>query len=199
MANEFSAGAAPHGAAHNRIAEDILVLTAGLGAGAGVMYLCDSRRGRARRGRLIAEFSHLIPRDKGRGAKRAKDLLNRVGGLAAEAVSALVSTLDDEGPVPDEVLVGRVRGRMGHILANPDEIRVHAREGVVTLQGQVTHTERRRLRQELRGIAGVRRVNDCLTTRSLLAPGLLMGLAAGLALFGNSGSSRSGGAAGRAG
>jgi hypothetical protein len=174
------------GAAHHRIAEDILVLTAGLGTGAGLMYLCDPKRGRVRRGRLIAEFSRFIRRDENRMAKRAKDLLNRVGGLAAEAVSALT----EEEPVADEVLIERVRARMGHIVSHPHEVQVHAKDGVVTLEGLVTHAEKRRFREAVRTISGVKRVHDRLTTRSLLAPGLLMGLAAGLALLGRTGASR---------
>ena len=133
MTNEKSTGSAPHGAVYKRIAEDILVLTAGLGTGAGLMYLCDPKRGRARRGRLIAEFSGLIRRDEGRMKKRAKDLLNRVGGLAAEAVSALT----EEEPVADEVLIERVRGRMGHVLVHPHAVEIHAKDGVVTLAGAV--------------------------------------------------------------
>jgi len=179
MTNEKSTGSAPHGAVYKRIAEDILVLTAGLGTGAGLMYLCDPKRGRARRGRLIAEFSGLIRRDEGRMKKRAKDLLNRVGGLAAEAVSALT----EEEPVADEVLIERVRGRMGHVLVHPHAVEIHAKDGVVTLQGEVTHAERRQFREEVRTIPGVKRVHDRLRTRSLLSPGLLMGLGAGLALL----------------
>jgi hypothetical protein len=75
---------------------------------------------------------------------------------------------------------------MGHVLSHPNAVNVHAKDGVVTLEGEVTHAERRRFRQELRTIAGVKRVNDCLTTRSLVAPGLLIGLAAGFALLSSS-------------
>ena len=180
------------GAAHHRITEDILVLTAGLGTGAGLMYLCDPKRGRVRRGRLIAQVSRFIRRDENRMAKRAKDVLNRVGGLAAEGVSALT----EEEPAADEVLIERVRARMGHVVSHPHEVRVQAKDGVVTLEGLVTHAERRRFREEAGAIPGVKRVKDRLTTRSLLAPGLLMGLAAGLALLGKTGTSRTHPAAG---
>ncbi len=183
MTNGHSSSVAPHGAAYKRIAEDILVLTAGLGAGAGLMYLCDPNRGRARRSRLAGELHGFIRRDESRVAKRAKDLLHRVGGLAAEAVSALT----EEGEsVADQVLVERVNSRMGHAVAHPHEVKVQARDGVVTLEGKLTHSERRRLRQEVKAIPGVKRVNDCLTGRpGSFAPGLLVGLAAGLALLGH--------------
>jgi len=177
-------GVSRHGAAH--IAEDILVLTAGLGTGAGLMYLCDPNRGRARRSRLAGEFLGFIRRDENRMAKRAKDVLNRVGGLAAEAVSALT----EEESVTDEVLVARVRTRLGHVLSHPHEVKVRADNGVVTLEGKLTHAERRLLREEVKAIPGVKRINDQLKARSSFAPGLLIGLAAGLALLGKTDSSR---------
>lgn len=183
MTNGNSISAAPHGAAYKHIAEDILVLTAGLGAGAGLMYLCDPNRGRARRSRLAGELHGFIRRDESRVAKRAKDLLHRVGGFAAEAVSALTEEAES---VTDEVLIARVNSRLGHVLSHPHEVKVQARDGVVTLEGKLTHSERRRLRQEVKDIPGVKRVNDCMTSRPVsFAPGLLIGLAAGLALLGH--------------
>jgi len=104
------------GAAHHRITEDILVLTAGPGTGAGLMYLCDPKRGRLRRGRPIAELSRFIRRDENRMAKRTS---------------------------------------MGHIVSRPHEIRVQAKDGIVTLEGLVTHAEKRRFREEVRTIPGV--------------------------------------------
>lgn len=181
-----SSGAAPRNGLYGRIAEDILLLTAGLGTGAGLMYLCDPKRGRARRGRLVAEVSGLIRRDEGKITNRAKDLLNRVGGLATEAVSALI----EEGPVADEVLVQRVRSRMGHIVSKPHEIQVRVHSGVVTLEGMVTHAERRRVRENVKSIHGVKSLDDHLKTRFRLDPGLLMGIAAGLAWIGKAGSHR---------
>jgi hypothetical protein len=176
-----------NGAAYKRIAEDILALAAGLGAGAGLMFLCDPQRGRARRSRLAGELSGLIRRDESRVAKHAKDMLHRVGGLAAEAMSAIAR--EAEG-VADEVLVERVNSRLGHVIPHPHDVAVYAKDGVVTLEGKLARPERRRLREEVGAIPGVKRVNDCLTTRSAFAPGLLIGLAAGLAMLGKTGASR---------
>ena len=174
-------------ATSKHIAEDILFLTAGFGAGAGVMYLCDPNRGRTRRSRLATELSGLIRRDERKMAKRAKDLLHRVGGLAAEGASAFT----EEAPVADDVLIERVRSRLGHVVSHPHEIDVHASEGVVTLSGKLTRAERRRVREEVKTIAGVKYFNDCLTSRSAFVPGLLVGLAAGLTLLGQPGSAQS--------
>ncbi|MGA2711781.1 MAG: BON domain-containing protein [Bryobacteraceae bacterium] len=185
MLNGNSKSAGPDGATYRRVGEDILALTAGLGAGAGLMYLCDPHRGRARRNRLVAQATGLFHRDENKLEKRAKYLLNRVEGFVAEAASALAP----EEEITDEVLAERVRSRMGHVLSHPQEIQVHARHGVVTLEGKLIHAERRRLKEEVRAMPGVKRVNDRLESRSVFAPGLLMGLAAGLALFSKAGSS----------
>jgi hypothetical protein len=185
MMNGNSKIAGPDGAIYRRVAEDVLALTAGLGAGAGLMYLCDPHRGRARRKQLAARASGLLHRDENKLEKHAKDLLHRVEGFVAEAASALAP----EEKITDEVLVERVRSRMGHVLPHPHEIQVHAHHGVVTLEGKLIHAERRRLKEEVRAIPGVKRVNDRLTPRSVFAPGLLVGLAAGLALLSQTGSS----------
>ena len=152
------------------------------------MYLCDPHRGRARRSWLVAEAGGLLHRDEKKLGKRAKDMLNRVQGFVAEAASAFTP----EQQVPDEVLVDRARSRMGHILSNPQGIQVHAQDGVVTLEGKLTHAERRLLRAEVRAIPGVSRVNDRLGSRLVVAPGLLMGIAAGIALFTKGGAAHSG-------
>jgi len=186
MTSANSNGAARPGAAYRHIAEDILVLTAGLGTGAGLMFLCDPNRGRARRSRLAAEFRGFLRRDESKLAKRAKDVLHRVEGLAAEAVSAFTG----QEPVTDEVLIARVRARIGHVLSHPHEVRVQADAGMVTLEGKLTHSERRLLREEVKRIPGVQRINDHLRARSSFAPGLLVGIAAGLALLGKTDSTR---------
>lgn len=181
-----------NGAALRRAGEDILALTAGLGAGAGLMYLCDPDRGRSRRNRLVAQAAGLLHHDENRLKKRAKDMLNRAHGFVAEAAS----TFAPEEQVPDDTLADRVRSRMGHILSESQGIQVHAHDGVVTLEGRLTHAERRMLGKEVGAIPGVTRVNDRMGSRRVFAPGLLMGIAAGLALFTKANPSRAGATAG---
>ena len=162
-----------------RIGEDVLALTLGLGAGAGLMFLCDPLRGRSRRKRLIAQTAGLLHQDKHKVEKRAKDMLNRVQGFVAEAAS----TLAPEAHVTDEVLAQRVRSRMGHVLSNPKAVRIDAHNGVITLEGKLTHAEKRMLREQVSAIPGVTRVDDRLRSRSVFAPGLLLGIAAGITMF----------------
>jgi hypothetical protein len=173
------------GTAAWRVAGGVLAATAGLGAGAALMYLWDPERGRTRRHRLAEETSGLLRRNEITLEKRGKDLLNRVRGVAAEAAHAL----SREEPVSDEVLGERVRSRMGHVIPHPHEIQARAKDGVVTLEGKLSHAESRRLKDALRTVRGLKRIDDRLTTGFALTPGVLVGLAAGLALLGKTATS----------
>jgi hypothetical protein len=168
-----------NGIAYGRIAEDLLALTAGLGAGAGLMYLLDPERGRIRRGRFLSKASRIVRVDEHKVAKLGKDLLHRAQGIAHEAAASVIPQED----VPDEILMERIRSRMGHVLANPRDVQVHVHAGVVTLEGKLTHASTRRVRDVVMRIPGVREVQDHLTAPSLFGAGLAAGLAAGAALL----------------
>jgi len=163
-----------------RVGEDLLALTAGLGLGAGLMYLCDPDRGRSRRSQLKGEASGILHRGEDRIEKHGKDLFNRVRGFAVKVAEEIVP---EEQPT-DEVLLERIRSRMGHIVANPHEIQVRVEKGVVTLEGKLDHPERHHLKEEIRAMQGVKRLNARLGARPLFNPALLIGIGAGLALLG---------------
>jgi len=156
---------------------NILALTAGIGVGAGLMYFFDPARGRRRRRKLIDQASSLVQHDARALQKKGGYLLNRMHGVAAEAAAAFT----EAEPVNDETLVARVRSRMGHVLADPHVIEVLADNGVITLKGKLGHAERRALKDHIRATPGVKAVHDHLEPRSVFAPGLLLGIAAGLA------------------
>ncbi len=181
MTNGNLKAEAHNGAGYRRVAEEILALAAGVGAGAGLMYLYDPDRGRSRRKRLTAEATGLLHRGEKVIEKHGTDLVNRARGLMFEATSAFVP----EEEVDDDVLAERVRSRMGHVLARPHEVHVHAQKGVITLEGNLSRADRARLTEEVEGVPGVKRVKDHLAPRSAATPGLLMGLAAGLAVASN--------------
>jgi len=162
-----------------RIGEDLLALTAGVGVGAGLMYFCDPDRGRSRRSQLMGEATGILHRGEDNLEKRGKDLMNRVHGLAVRVAEEIAP---EEEPT-DEVLTERIRSRMGHLVANPHEVQVHVESGVVTLEGKLAHSERRRLRHEVGAMPGVKRVNAHLGSRPAFNPALLIGIGAGLALL----------------
>jgi hypothetical protein len=181
--------------AQHHLGKAILALTAGLGLGAGVMYLWDPDRGRNRRNRLIGEASGLLHRDEVRLEKFGKDLLNRMRGFLVKVSSEVTP----EEPVDDETLVERVRSRMGHVLPKAHAVTAHVHNGVVTLEGKLAQSERRRLRRDVLAIAGVKGMNDQLAPRSVFSPGLLVGLAAGLSLLRKAGAPRAATTADKAG
>ncbi len=180
MSNETVKAEARNGAQFQRVAEDVLALAAGLGAGAGLMYLYDPDRGRSRRKRLVSEATGLLNRGEKLVEKQGIDLLNRARGLVHETTTAF---LKEE--IPDDVLAERVRSRMGHVLAHPHEVQVKAEGGVITLEGNLSRADRARLTEEVEAIPGVKRVKDHLAPRTVATPGMLMGLAAGLAVASN--------------
>src|ERR1041385_3242642 len=97
----------------------------GLGVGAGLMYLFDPDRGKRRRALVRDKAQALTRRLQKTVDKTSRDLRNRVQGLALEAKSH---------NVPDEVLVERVRSKLGRLVSHPHAIEVAAKNGVVTLR-----------------------------------------------------------------
>lgn len=163
-----------------RAGEDLLALAAGLGLGAGLMYLCDPDRGRSRRSLLRGEASGILHRGEDRIEKHGKDLFNRVRGLAVKVAEGIAP---EEQPT-DELLLERIRSKMGHIVANPHAVQVRVEKGVVTLEGKLDHPERHHLQEEIRAMPGVKRLHAHLGHRLVFSPALLVGIGAGLALLG---------------
>jgi osmotically-inducible protein OsmY len=60
--------------------------------------------------------------------------------------------------VSDDVLVERVRSRLGHVSPHVGELEVTARQGVVTLSGSMPRVEREPLVLATAGVAGVKEV-----------------------------------------
>ena len=129
-----------------------LTFGAGLGLGTGLMFLLDPDRGRRRRALL---------RDKGVWAARktgecweatTRDLSNRTHGIVSELKSHLSSAQID-----DDVLVQRVRAKLGRAVSHPSAIQVTAQNGTVTLAGPVLASEMSGL---LSTVGGLRGVND---------------------------------------
>jgi hypothetical protein len=113
-----------------------LTFGAGLGLGTGVMFLLDPDRGKRRRALL---------RDKVVSAARqtgecwdvtTRDLRNRTQGIITDIQSRFSSE-----PVTDDVLVDRVRSKLGRIVSHPRAIHVTAQNGNVTLAGPILASE----------------------------------------------------------
>ena len=130
-----------------------LTLLGGMGLGAALMYLLDPERGRRRRALARDKAVHLAHRTDDALAETSRDLSHRAQGLAATSRARF----SDEA-VPDEVLVARVRSKIGRVVSHPHAIAVTAEQGRVTLSGPVLRDEADNLLAavaSVRGVAGV--------------------------------------------
>lgn len=132
-------------------------LVGGLGLGAALMYLFDPDRGRGRRALI---------RDKAEGAankagdyaeKMSRDIRNRAYGLVAETKSIFQTE-----EVTDDVLVDRVRAKLGHYSANIAAIDVAAVSGAIILSGRVQAKDVPDILRAVRSVRGVKRVENQL-------------------------------------
>jgi hypothetical protein len=124
----------------------------GLGLGAGLMYYLDPERGLSRRALVRDQLVHLMHEFDEVIETGSRDLSHRVRGMVAE-----FSSMFDEGATPDDVLVARVRSKMGRYVSHPRAIEVSARAGRVMLRGPILAGEVDHL---LWAVAGVRGVNS---------------------------------------
>jgi hypothetical protein len=129
----------------------------GAAAGAALMALLDPISGGRRRA-ILRDKAARSGREISEGAGVVRrDLRNRARGLAAEAVS-----LTRGEPIPDSVLVERVRAKLGRLVSNPSAIEVEARGGRVTMFGPVFTEEADELLGGVGRVRGVDSVEDRL-------------------------------------
>jgi osmotically-inducible protein OsmY len=132
-------------------------LLMGLGLGAGLMYLMDPERGTRRRALARDRVKHYQLTGTRMVTGRSKHLRNRAMGMLAE-----MKRQNRQGPVSDEVLVARVRSKMGLVVSRPRAIEVTAEKGRVMLSGPILIDEVDRLLQTVSAIAGVEIVENWL-------------------------------------
>jgi hypothetical protein len=120
--------------------------------GAGAAFFLDPQQGRRRRALVRDRLARTTREAREFRAAAAQDLRARAQGL-----SSRMRTLRG-GPVSDDVLVARVRAKLGRYVSHPHAIRVSASNGFVTLGGDILAAEHGRLLRAMRTVGGVR---DC--------------------------------------
>jgi hypothetical protein len=135
----------------------VTIALTGAGLGAATMYLLDPNRGRRRRARLGEAASHVSHRMQAIAGMTARDVRHRLSGAAARTLDRLV----EEVPA-DDVLVERVRARLGRLVSHPGAIDVVAGGGTVTLMGPVFEAEVEQLIEGVAAVAGVTAVENKL-------------------------------------
>jgi hypothetical protein len=128
-----------------------------LGAGIGMtlMYLLDPGRGARRRALIRDKMVRVSRKTRDAAGATARDIANRTAGARARAAGLVTGY-----PVDDDVLVERVRARLGRVASHPRAIDVLARNGCVTLVGDVLATEVVPIMSTLAGVRGVKDVEN---------------------------------------
>lgn len=135
-------------------------LIAGAGLGALLMYLLDRQQGRRRVALARDKVVHLMRVGSELADAGSRDLLNRAAGLVSQARRALRRE-QPVGPV-DDILVERVRARLGRLVSHPHAVRVAVDGGRVILSGPLLQAEEKSLLRGVRAVRGVREVENRL-------------------------------------
>ena len=136
---------------------DALPLLLASGAGALLMYLLDPQQGRRRVALARDRLTHWARLASDFGETSVRDLRQRTIGVAAR-----VRALARQTPTSDDVLVDRVRSKLGRLTSHPHAVKATAADGCVTLTGPVLEHELRQVVQGVQSVRGVRRVEDRL-------------------------------------
>lgn len=129
----------------------------GAAMGAALMYLLDPDRGRYRRATLRDQATSKMHHLDDALQVALRDLRNRAVGVVAELNGWLTA-----GPVPDDLLVDRIRSNLGRVVSHPKVIDVKVQDGFVTLSGPVLTHEHKPLYRCVAAVRGVRGVDDRL-------------------------------------
>jgi uncharacterized membrane protein len=135
-----------------------LGILAGLAVGAGLAYFGDPYRGRRRRAHARDKVTHLTMIAEKAIDRSFRDLTNRAQGLLAASIDLVIPS-----PIPDEVLLERVRTRLGRLVSHPGALDVRVAAGHVILRGDVIASEAPHMLSAIRCMSGVREVIDNLT------------------------------------
>lgn len=127
--------------------------------GAALMYFGDPGQGTRRRATGRDRIRHIVREAGEMMGGVARHVANRARGSVA---AAHVRIADGNG-VPDDILIARIRARIGHVTSHPHGIEVKASGGRVTLAGDVPANEMTSLLKTVSAVPGVVEVEHSLT------------------------------------
>ncbi len=138
----------------------IFTLLAGAGIGGALMFFLDPRGGARRRALVRDRTGRALRTGREELHQEVEDARNRISGAVAEARGRM-----RRKPVDDDQLVARVRAELGHYVDRTGAIEVAADRGTVTLRGEVSTEELDDVLDAVRGVPGVKRVENQLDVR----------------------------------
>jgi hypothetical protein len=133
------------------------LLTYGITLGASLMFLLDPRQGGARRA-LVRDKSLRALHDVEEAADvGSRDMAHRLEGAVARVRGSHRDTASDD------VVVARVRARLGHVCSHPHAIEVKAKgDGIIELKGPILADEVREVLRAAARVRGVHTIDDDL-------------------------------------
>src|SRR2546421_8491220 len=129
-------------------------LMTSFGFGIGAMYYFDPVVGKRRRSLLFDQFNHFLHKAGDAADTTMRDVGNRAYGTLAE-LRGSISFADDAS---DDILVSRIRSKMGRYISHPSAIEVAVHNGMATLSGPILAHEVDRLLCAIKSVRGVRDV-----------------------------------------
>jgi hypothetical protein len=131
-----------------------LLLGAALGATSA--FILDPQRGPRRRALVRDKVVRGVHDGRDFADAASKDLRFRARGIAARARRLR------GGAAPDDIVVERVRAKLGRYTSHPGAIEVTASDGRIVLTGDVLAAEEAPLFDAVRSVSGVRHVDNQL-------------------------------------
>ncbi len=124
-------------------------------AGAAAAYMLDPVQGRRRRA---------LVRDKiataSRQGREFADAASRDFRFRAQGIKSMLGGAGASAEAPDEVLVSRVRAKLGRYVSHPRAIKVGCTQGRIVLRGDVLAAELAAALAGVRSVRGVQNVID---------------------------------------
>ena len=134
-----------------------VALIGGVGLGATLMYMFDPDRGKRRRALVQDKVIAAGHKAEDLTGKMTRDVRNRIYGTAAE-----IKSLFSREEVSDDVLVARVRSKLGRRPVHDGALNVTANNGVITLTGPVLTDELPKVLRSVRFVRGVKGIDNRL-------------------------------------
>lgn len=130
-------------------------LIAGVGIGAALAFLLDPNGGARRRALVRDKFVRASRRTRDGVDATSRDLANRTRGIAAAARGRFTHE-----PVSDNVLLERVRAKLGRACSHPRALDVLAYQSHVTLRGPILASEVPGVLAAVTAVRGVEEVTN---------------------------------------
>jgi hypothetical protein len=121
-----------------------------VGLGAGLMFFFDPRSGTRRRAITRDKTLHGYHTTANYLKRTSTNVANHTRGLVARA------NMGGEATVPDDdVLLARVKSRIGHVVSDPRAIEVKTDHGLVSLAGKLGYRDAQKVLKTIASIRGV--------------------------------------------